>query len=132
MSTPNPADYLLPEHQRTLILAEKYEALMRSHGSPGYDVFWGARGPEIVRRRDFKTFNTVREWLETGGWKVSLDDYGWQGYLAFVFSQVRRPKPWQLKNEKLLREYLRQPVENPDVPRRTPEEMAALYRHLLS
>ncbi len=120
------------QERRTLVLAMCYERTRRTRQF-GYRVF-GHRDikPEIISTPLFKTLNTVREWLDQTGWKISWSEVHWQGYIRFCFERLAPtiPMPGQLKNKKLLRLYL---ASAPDYqpPERSQEEMEAIYRKVL-
>ena len=134
-----------PGELRTLVLAFAYEReRWQDHpngnggalpGQHGFYLFRSLRPEDLWEDRHFKTLNTVRRWLESGGWRVTLEENGWQGYVAYVFEHFarvgQRPLPCQLKSPVSLRKYLTKPIEREAKPARTPEQLRALYGRIL-
>jgi hypothetical protein len=93
--------------RRAIVLIVQYEQCRKSAGQFGYSVFreWDA---SVIQSPIFKQFQTVTEWIAKHGWQVGWKTEHWQGYLKFVFTSLKPtiPNPGQLKNEKLLKEYL--------------------------
>jgi len=118
------------EDRRTLVLASGYQLVRRELANQWIVIFGTARGPQIKRHRLFRTFETVRKWLEAGGWRISWMDYHWMGYLRFVFKTLSPtvPHPGQLKNKKLLGDYMSKlPEADPGLVQRDAEQLRDLY-----
>jgi len=92
------------EDRRTLVLALAYQELRREYGE--YVVLFQDYD-DIQNSRTFRTFATVRRWLETGGWLVTYKQARWFGYMRFVFESMAPilPHPAQLKNTILMEKY---------------------------
>lgn len=103
------------EYRRTLLLAIKYrdECYLRNHP---YRLF-ADRTVDFSDNRYFKTFDTIRRWLELQHWRISMDDPSWQAYVRFVFDEFQAhkmtPQPAQLKNAMLLKKFLSRPAGSP-------------------
>jgi hypothetical protein len=112
-------------HPRTLVLAHAY-ANERRKIQHGYTLFHGHKPlhPTIA-----KTFSTVVEWISSYQWVVGWKDVHWQGYVAFVFESFAPgiPQPGQLKNRKLLRDYMKSSPEWETPVGKTDSEMDKIY-----
>lgn len=117
--------------RRALLLAHAYQKIRRKHQQFGYRVF-KEEGPELVKTPQFKQFLTVTKWLMSNGWRVTWSEFHWQGYVEFTFRWMDPtiPMPGQLRNKRLLGEYIKSQPQN--VEARAParyswKELEALY-----
>jgi len=109
-------------HRRTILLALFYQRMRREKCRDfGYVLFQKKMSEEVLEDRIFKTFDTVRTWLESGGWSISWRNYHWVGYVEFVFDRLSPsiPQPGQIKNKRLLAEYM---ASSPNIEHSISEE----------
>jgi hypothetical protein len=120
------------EDRRTLILAFYYELRRRECEQWGYRAITDL-SCDLQSNRVFKTFTTVREWIELGGWPISNRFKHWQGYVEYVFDYFapKSPHPGQLKNRLLMRNYLQSYPKTEPQPMRTDAELEELYRRIV-
>ena len=118
--------------RRTLFLAYAYQKLRREEEGFGFHL-WSEKIEDARKHRVFKTFTTVRKWIESGGWEITCNTVHWYGYLSFVFRTMRPviPHPGQLKNKKLLADYLQSASSKTAEPVRSQEEVEELYDRIL-
>ena len=122
--------------RRTLLLVLKYQAERNRRSIWGYEFLDLVKlTPAILEDAKFKAFATVRKWIENDGWTISWKHLHWQGFVRFVFDQFpehKPPWPGQLRNKKLLRQYLRSvPKAEPTKAIRTEAKMCALYARII-
>lgn len=118
-------------HEReALVLATAYAQARRQKQS-GYRLFSDVRA--VTETTTFKQFLTVAKWLRTHQWAPTWREVHWQGYVRFVFQKLDPtiPMPGQLKNDRLLRDYLASAPLKVQLHERTSEEMETLYRKVL-
>lgn len=119
-----------PEDRTAYMLSQSYERIRKEIQS-GYSCF--PKWLEDLRTSSlFKQFRTVGVWLRSLGWDVRWVNLYWQGYVKYVFKRLHPtiPQPGQLKNNKLIREYL----ASGDLPvpeGRSQEDMIRLYMSVL-
>ena len=128
-------DELEDDQRRALLLAHAYQRTRRRHNQFGYSVFRDV-GPELVKTPVFKQFVTVTKWLMSNGWRVTWEEVHWQGYVEFVFQWMKPtiPMPGQLRNKRLLGEYIKSQPANAEArapARYSWEELEALYARKL-
>jgi len=87
----------------------------------------------VTERPVFRQFETVVSWLDRAGWHISWQELHWQGYVRYVFNKLSPtiPMPGQLKNLKLLREYLASAPREQSVLERSTQEMDRRYQRVL-
>lgn len=114
--------------QRAIILAKVYQKERQKRGQAGYKAFYLEE--EFLGTTLHKQLVTVCKWLHSKGWNVTLKEYHWQGYVASVFDffDPSIPQAGQLKNEMLLRKYLKTGFTKAEPPVR---EMEETYRNVL-
>ena len=124
---------LTSDERRALTLAFAYEK-RRRETQYGYRL-WGRneKVDDFVKKPTFRQFVTVTRWLASGGWNITWKEIHWQGYVHFVFDSLTPniPMPGQLKNRKLLREYLASAPREQTLHERTPQEMDERYQRVL-
>ena len=117
--------------RKALLAALVYERTRRDAGQRNYKLPFRQK-EDITKDPVFKQFQTLVKWIEEFGWEVRWSEVSWKGYFSFCFKHLhpKRPQPGQLKNKKLLREFLR---DLPDIPRRTKTDaqLQELYRSIL-
>jgi len=126
---------LTDDEKKTLLLALLYRDVRRDDHERGYRLFAkldvsGLRGHPI-----FKTFNTVRKWMEAMGCKIDRRSYNWTAYVKFVFRRLAPtvPQPGQLKNRRLLVDFLNESNETVyELSEIERAKMAKLYGRILS
>jgi hypothetical protein len=127
------------DDRRTLVLAYCYEQERRRSGQWGYRVFQEVLPSAALASSSghdakmFRTFATVRKWIERGGWQVTWRREAWQGYVRHIFRVLAPtiPQPAQLKNPYLLERYLGQDPRLTPLPRRSRAELEGLYRRVV-
>jgi len=122
------------EDRKTVALAKSYEQLRRNR-EPFYRVLPNPSA-DTLQSRNFKTFTTIRKWLEALGWSFEFRDSPWKRYVQFVFEvlcpddrpDALPPVPGQIKNPIILRRFLSTPPP-PDLSRclRNDKELNRLY-----
>ena len=125
------------EERRVLLFAHFYQKTRRRHGQFGYDIFGSLKfRPVVLKTRRFSELRTIVSWLMENGWKVTWAEFHWQGYVEFAFQWMKPtiPMPGQLRNKRLLGEYIKSQPTN--VEARAParyswEELKALYTRKL-
>ena len=117
--------------RRALVLAKAYEDERRKCGQYGYKAF--KQDEDVLKNRIFKQFRTVVKWLSEFGWRIGWLEVHWQGFVKFVFSKMNPtiPQPGQLKNKKLLSEYLKSAPEVQPVLKMEPDDLESLYHRIL-
>lgn len=134
------ADGFTQEQRRTLGLALAYEQVFRKvTGKRLYRVF-SRIIPEIVQTPRFRTFQTVRKWLEKDFWSCDFESPGSDvgatvAFVAYVF-QEHSPNivfPGMLHNDVLRKQFLTQPSGPPaDVrPFRDSERLRKIYQQVV-
>lgn len=124
---------LLPE---TLPLAERRAYLValiyeqeRRKSQRGYRLVTDA-DDTVLEKSTWKQCRTVGTWLESIGWPIRLDRVNWQGYIRWAFTKLKPqlPLPGQLKNWRLVREYMQTNKIEREIPQKSKEQMEELYR----
>ena len=119
------------DDRRTLVLALAYQQLRREAGE--YVTLF-TDYEAIQNSRTFRTFETVRKWLELEHWRITHKQPAWFGYLKYVFDSMapRIPHPAQLRNQKLKNEYLQRGVRAASPkPVRNADELRKLYGKIM-
>lgn len=118
-------EFLCEKDRRTLVLALQYQMVRRDRGEFNYQVF-GEITPDVVAKPTFKAFQTVAAWLDAKGWKPSVIEKHWQGYVRFVFEYLGNmtPQPGQLKNDMLFKRYM---LSAPKESERSQLDMPPIY-----
>lgn len=100
-------EQLSNEDRVVLVFIRCYESARKQAGQFGYSAF-RKEDETIVNLPLFKQFRTVCRWMLSKGWKVTFGEVHWQGYVKYVFDNLKPniPQPGQLKNEVLLKRYL--------------------------
>ena len=121
---------IAPEQRQAILFASCYERVRKTQ-QVGYRV-WPELEPGVLETTVVKTAGTVARWLAQKGWKISWNEVSWQGYVRFCFEALRPTMPMlgQLRNERLLRQYLASAPAS-QAQGRTPEQLEALYRRVL-
>jgi hypothetical protein len=122
---------LSDEDKRAFLLLTVYEE-ERKRVQRGYRAF-DAPDAYVTQTAIWKTCRTVAKWLEERGWDLTYMQVHWRGYVRYVFQALRPaiPMPGQMKNDFLLRGYLRSPVESKP-PAKSDQELSDLYSRILS
>lgn len=124
---------LSEEDRRTALLAFFYQETRRRK-DPFYMVLPNP-SENTVKSRNFKTFSTIRQWMEKVGWKITLSERAWQRYVNFVFDELcpesrqdaLPPPPGQMKNPILLKRFLNEPDVYEKQKLRTDDQLKKLY-----
>jgi len=116
--------------RKTLILLRVYEDTRRKK-QRNYRVF-NKLDETIISTSLFKTFRTVVKWLSDSGWVITWKECHWIGYVNFIFDTLKTtPHPGQLRNNKLLKDYILSMPKDLEVRSRSVEEMNELYKKIL-
>jgi hypothetical protein len=123
-----------PSERRALVLAKGYEYNRRKLQF-GYLVWPRPLTPALKETGLFKQFHTVATWLESQGFTVAWRAAHWRGYVAYCFEALkpRLLQPGQLKNRRLLEQYIRsQPFQGrPREESISWEELRGIYSRVL-
>ena len=123
---------LLREDKAAFLVAFVYEKTRRDSGQHGYRLTTGA-DDLVIHSNSWKQCRTVAAWFSEIGWPVRLSNINWQGYIRFVFEKLKPqfPMPGQLRNWRLVREYMRHHPTQREIRRKSPEELDELYRKIV-
>jgi hypothetical protein len=86
-------------------------------GQHGYRVFPNTDAG-VISTPLFKQFRTVVKWVDEKGWKVGVTEMHWRGYVEYAFEAMKPsfPQPGQLKNDYLLKSYIKAVPKNVECP----------------
>lgn len=128
---------LSEEDGRTIVLIRAYEKCRQEAGQSGYRCLKQDGDKLEASPQIWKSFQTVLKFLLSKGFRVTWKEAAWVGYVKYVFASLKPtvPQPGQLKNELLLKNYLRMvPVDDdlpPPEPLRSDEDLEALYKRVV-
>jgi hypothetical protein len=120
------------EQRQAIVLLNTYEAA-RQESQRGYKAYRPTTEvEELLETPIYKQCETVSKWLSGKGFGVTYKETHWSGYVEHVFKEFhpRIPMAGQLKNEKLLKDYLRSAPEFEAVTDST-NHMAKIYSRVL-
>lgn len=119
------------DDRRVLLLLVAYERERRK-------IQYGYRAIKeqnitVVNSVMFKQAKTVVAWLDSMNYSVTWSRSTWCGYVKFVFESLAPKVPFigQLKNVKLLRQYIRSGYKSEVEPIMTREELHKYYDSVL-
>lgn len=119
------------EERRAFLIATIYEQERRKT-QRGYKLVTEA-DDSVLEKATWKQCRTVGSWLESIGWPIRWSSVNWQGYIRFVFAKLKPqlPLPGQLKNWRLVREYMQTNNIQREIPQKSKEQMEDLYRRII-
>lgn len=121
---------LSPEDKDAYTFSFAY-AKVRARYQNGYKLF-KAEGPEILQSRRFKTARTVAKWFSKS-WSVTRKQPNLEGYIEYCFRRMEPTVPHlgQLRNEKLIREFIAAAPDVEVLGGLTDEELINRYKRAL-
>lgn len=124
--------YSLPPSERAILVLIKAYEDTRREVQWGYKVFQ-EEGIQNVDTPLWKTFRTVLKFLQDHGWDITWKEVHWIGYVKFSFEVLKPtiPSPGQLKNKKVLADYMLSVPKSSGPVLRTFDELEKLYEKIL-
>ncbi len=122
---------LSQEDKDAYTFANTYERV-RKQSQKGYRMF-REDSPEILISRNFKTARTLSKWFKLA-WNVSRKQPNLEGYVTYVFTRMAPTVPHlgQLRNNRLLGEFIAAAPTGVEIKTLKPHELTDLYRKHLS
>jgi hypothetical protein len=120
------------EQRQAIVLLNTYEAA-RQESQRGYKAYRPTtETEELLQTPIFKQCLCVSNWLCEKGFSPTYKETHWSGYVEHVFKEFhpRIPMAGQLKNERLLKDYLRSAPEFEPI-QDTTKSMAKIYSKVL-
>lgn len=118
--------------RKALVLVRLYEEARQKNGQFGYKVVreWNS---QVLNSVQFKQGLTVTKWLKSNDVELSWSDTFLSGFINYAFKALNPhiPHIGQLKNKKLLREFLRSLPEQESAPQRDVESLEGLYSRVI-
>lgn len=119
-----------PEEHRAYLLAAAYEEVRREF--QGSYLLLRKLDDKFFKSPAWKQLLTVGRWLDELGWTISMGTLHWKGYVRYAFQKLSPtiPMPGQLRNDVLLKDYLR---STPDIQhrRKSADELNELYNRIV-
>jgi hypothetical protein len=121
----------LPREDRLGILVAQYYELCRKEEQRFYKL--PLLDEQFLNSPLFKQCKTLAEWLEKDvGWCPMSQAEHWKGFIRYSFRAITMPMPGQMKNRKLVSDYLKSAGTLQVKPEGlTDEQLARLYNRVL-